>query len=131
MKIPKQIGVFNKHILNPLLGRVARSGRGPFAIIRHVGRKSGRTYETTVIVVPVTGGFVLALTYGREVDWFRNVQAAGGCVVVWHGREYLIERVEPLDATGGRALFPQPERTILTLIGIEDYVKLNFTGASL
>ncbi len=50
MKLPKQIRTFNKHILNPVLGRVARSAYGPFAIIRHVGRRSGKTYATPVIV---------------------------------------------------------------------------------
>jgi hypothetical protein len=40
-----------KNTLNRVTGRMARAGHGPFSLIRHVGRKSGRTYETPVILV--------------------------------------------------------------------------------
>ena len=48
--------------VNPLALAAARSGRGPFATLRHVGRRSGRTYETPLILARVTGGFVAAAT---------------------------------------------------------------------
>lgn len=56
-----------KHTLNPLTRRLARSSLGPFSIIRHVGRRSGKLYETPIIVAPHRGGFVIELTYGPEV----------------------------------------------------------------
>ena len=124
MKFPRQIRSFNKHILNPLLGRIARSAHGPFAIVRHVGRRSGKTYETPVIVFPVTGGFVLALTYGKEVDWYRNVIAAGRCVVLWHRREYPIDQIEPIALADALPLFHQPERTILRLVRTQDFITM-------
>jgi hypothetical protein len=31
-------------------------------------------------------GFVIALTYGPDRDWVRNVLAAGGCTIEWRGR---------------------------------------------
>jgi hypothetical protein len=31
------------------------------------------------MVEPTTDGVVIALTYGPEVDWYRNVLAAGHC----------------------------------------------------
>lgn len=36
--------------LNRVTRRIARSRHGPFSPVRHVGRKSGRTYETPVIL---------------------------------------------------------------------------------
>lgn len=96
MKLPKQIRTFNKHVLNPVLGRVARSAHGPFAIVKHVGRKSGKPYETTIIVFPAADGFVIALTYGPEVDWYRNMLAAGRCTILWHQREYPIDAITPI-----------------------------------
>jgi hypothetical protein len=42
-----------KHTLNRLTSRMARSGRGPFALIRQVGRKTGRSYETPIILATV------------------------------------------------------------------------------
>ncbi len=130
MAFPKQITRFNKHVLNPVLGRVARSAHGPFAIIRHVGRRSGKTYETPVIVVRLADGFALALTYGDQVDWYRNVRTAGRCVVIWHRVEYPMDRIEPLDSDAGRALFPQPERAILGIVGIQHYVKMSRRSAT-
>ena len=86
-----------KYTLNPLTRRLARSSFGPFSIVRHVGRRSGKLYETPIIVAPVKDGFVIELTYGPDVDWHKNVLAAGGCVVVWQGKEFVINKIEPVD----------------------------------
>lgn len=126
MKFSTRIRTFNKHILNPVLGRIARSSFGPFAIIRHVGRRSGKTYETPVIVFPMTGGFVLALTYGTEVDWFRNVTAAGRCVLLWHRREYAVSKIEPITLAAAQPLFRQPEKTILRLIETQHFIRMEY-----
>ncbi len=104
-----------KHTLNRVTRRIARSSFGPFALVRHVGRRSGKPYETPIIVAPVADGFVIELTYGPDVDWHKNVLAAGGCTLVWHGKEYVIDRIEPLDAKTGRAAFPFPAQFILRL----------------
>ena len=44
--------------LNPLAVRLAKSGRGPFSLVRNVGRKSGRIFETPVILADTPGGLV-------------------------------------------------------------------------
>src|SRR5262249_19336150 len=90
--------------LNPLALRAARSGRG-FALLRHRGRKTGRTYETPLILAAVGDGFVAELTYGTKVAWYRNVLAAGNCVVVFKGIEYEIDGIEPYPAEMGRRAF--------------------------
>jgi deazaflavin-dependent oxidoreductase (nitroreductase family) len=110
-----------KHTLNPLTRRLARLPFGPITIIRHVGRRSGKLYETPIMAMPVAGGFVIELTYGYDVDWHKNVLAAGGCTLVRHGKEYAIDKIEPLDAATGRAAFPPPERTILRLLGMKHF----------
>ncbi len=124
MEFPKQIRIFNKHVLNPLLGRIARSAHGPFAIVRHIGRRSGRSYETPVVVFPAPDGFVLALTYGPEVDWYRNVVAAGRCVILWHRREYAITRVEPIPLQAAQPLLRQPFRAVLGLVATQHFVRM-------
>lgn len=103
-----------KNTLNRVTARAARGGGGPFSLIRHVGRRSGRTYETPVMLAKVPGGFVAELTYGENVNWFRNVVAAGGCVVVFGGKEYRVDAIEPCAAAAGRAAFPPVRRAILT-----------------
>src|SRR5215475_13108958 len=78
-------------VLNNTLNRVttplARSGHGPFSLIRHVGRKSGRAYETPVILVRVADGFVAELAYGENVNWYRNAWQRG--VASW---SFTVER---------------------------------------
>ncbi len=112
-------------MLNNTLNRVtrplARSGRGPFWLIRHVGRKSGRAYETPVILVKVADGFVAELTYGENVNWYRNSVAAGGCVVVYHGLEYPVTRIEPCSLERGLSAYPAPFRFILKVGGRKEF----------
>jgi deazaflavin-dependent oxidoreductase (nitroreductase family) len=124
----KSIGTLLKRTLNPLTRRMARTRFGPFAIVQHVGRRSGKTYETPIIVQPIPGGFMIELTYGPSVDWYKNVQAAGGCTILWHGKPYAIDHIEPVDPASGRAAFPLPFRIIMTLLDMQHFVR--FTNAS-
>ena len=89
-----------------------------------MGRKSGRSYETPIIVQPAGDGFVIELTYGPGVDWYKNVLAAGGCTVFWHGKDYVIDKIEPLDTETGRAAFPLAMRLIMRVVGLKHFVKM-------
>ena len=115
-----------KYTLNPLTRRLARSSLGPFAIVRHVGRRSGKRYETPIIVAPITDDFVIELTYGPEVDWHKNVVAAGGCTVLWHGQPFVIDTIESLDTELGRAAFSPPQQLILRLLRRTHFEKMTF-----
>jgi deazaflavin-dependent oxidoreductase (nitroreductase family) len=112
--------LLNKTV-NRLTGALARTTHGPFSLIRHVGRKTGRSYETPLILVAVPGGFVAELTYGENVNWYRNLLAAGGGVVLHHGKQYRITGVEPCDADWGRRAFPLPFRLVLTALGRSEF----------
>jgi deazaflavin-dependent oxidoreductase (nitroreductase family) len=110
-----------KNTLNRATSRAARAGRGPFSLIRHVGRRSGKTYETPVILAKVPEGFVAELTYGQGVNWYRNIVAAGGCVVVFRRSEYRIDRIEPCSAERGRSAYPTPFRQVLKATGRREF----------
>ena len=116
--------------LNRLTVRAARSRRGPFSLVRHVGRRSGRVYETPVILARVPEGFVAELTYGPDVDWFKNVTAAGHCTIVHHGREYEVDAVVPYPAELGRAAFPAPAQVVLRALGRKDFRLLATSAVS-
>ena len=116
-------GTILKHTLNRLTLRAARRGRGPFSIVTSVGRKSGKTYETPIIVQPTDGGFMIELTYGDQVQWYRNVLAADGCVITYKAVEYSIDGIEPVDAATGLAAFPPSQRRILTLLRRSHFVR--------
>lgn len=111
--ISNRIRYFNKHVTNPILRRLAHSSRGPFAVIYHVGRRSRKPYETTIMVWPLEESFVIALTYGDAVDWYRNILAAESSSLLWHGKVYVVEKPEPIDTETALAAFPPALRPIL------------------
>ena len=119
---PDRIRVFNKYVTNRILRVFAYASRGPFAIIHHVGRRSGKPYETVIMVWPLRDGFVIALTYGPNVDWYRNIQAAGGGSVLWHKRAYTIGKPEPIDTADALPAFPAPFRQILQRQKVQHFV---------
>src|SRR5215210_3421893 len=108
-----RIRAFNKHYFNRLVHRFAGVSRTPFALIRHIGRRSGKPYETPLIVMPQGNGFVIALTYGPEVDWYRNVQAAGKATLLWHNKEYTLKQPETIEAQAALPAFSAPFRQLL------------------
>jgi deazaflavin-dependent oxidoreductase (nitroreductase family) len=126
MMFPNRIRIFNKYVTNRILRGFASFSHGPFAIIRHVGRRSGKPYETVIMVWPMGEGFVIALTYGPKVDWYRNILAAGGCTVFWHRRVYAVGKPEPIDVKTALPAFSPLHQFILRLIGIQDFVRVKF-----
>jgi deazaflavin-dependent oxidoreductase (nitroreductase family) len=123
--LSRAIGTVLKYTLNPLTLQLARSGVGPFALVEHVGRRSGKRYQTPLIVAPLReGGVVVELTYGFDVDWYKNVVAAGSGAIVRNGQRYVINQVEPMPADAGRAAFPLPARVILRLLRRTHFVRM-------
>ena len=77
MPIPIAIASFNKTITNRLTAPFAGHLPG-FAVVVHRGRTSGRMYRTPVNAFRRENDYVFVMTYGPDVDWVRNVEAAGG-----------------------------------------------------
>jgi len=110
-----------KNALNPWTTRAARSGRGPFSLVRHVGRTSGAVYETPIIVARVSEGFIAELTYGESVNWYRNIVAAGRCELVVDGVTHEVTAVERYPEDAGRRAFSLPARLVLLLTRRHEY----------
>jgi deazaflavin-dependent oxidoreductase (nitroreductase family) len=119
-----------KHTLNRVTSRAARSRRGPFSLVRHVGRRSGKQYETPLILARVPEGFVAELTYGPDVDWYKNITAAGRCTVVHHGREYEVDAITTYPAELGRSAFPAPAQLVLRVLDRRDFRLLAVTAVA-
>lgn len=107
--------------LNRLTRRLARRGVGPFSLVRNVGRKSGTVYETPVILARVPEGFVAELTYGPDVQWYRNIVAAGRCEVVFRGKDYVVTAIEPYPVEPGRAAFGFPAAALLRMLRRKEF----------
>jgi len=117
------VAAFNLAVTNRITSRFADRLPG-FGILTHVGRKSGRVYRTPVNVFRVPEGFLIALTYGRESEWVRNVVAAGGCKLETRGVQHQLSAPTIVhDPT--RRRFPIPVRVVLRLIGADDFMQLS------
>jgi deazaflavin-dependent oxidoreductase (nitroreductase family) len=120
--LPRALARFNLKVTNPILGHVA--GRLPgFAIVTHVGRRSGTRRTTPVNLFRDGDRFVIALTYGPDSQWVRNVIAAGGCDVLTRGR--TIHLVDPeLVRDPRRRLVPRPVAMVLSAANVEHFLVL-------
>ena len=120
------VAAFNQVVMNRISTPFA--GRLPgFGILTHVGRKSGQRYRTPVNVFRAPDGVMVALTYGQEAQWVKNVMAAGGCGLENRGVRYqLSSPVIVRDPT--RSKFPFPVRIILRIIGATDFIHLSNSG---
>ena len=86
---PKAAKRFNR-VAQPLAGRRFFP---LWAVLKHRGRTSGREYAVPLAVIPTETTFIIALPWGQETDWVRNVRAAESCTVRWKGADY--ECTEP------------------------------------
>src|SRR4051812_42640017 len=75
--------------MKPLVLRSAGTASSPTTVVEHVGRTSGRDYETPVVAALFDGGFVIALPYGQNTDWLKNVLAAGSATIRFDGHRYV------------------------------------------
>ena len=90
-------------LLNGISTRTAAAGLPPHRMqaVEVCGRRSGRLRSFPVVVADYEGERYLVAMLGEGVNWVSNVRAAGGHVVLRHGRREAVrlEEVEP----GGRA----------------------------
>ena len=127
MPAPRWVATVNRRFTNHVMRVVATRLPG-FGIITHAGRRSGRPYRTPVNVFPAANGYVVALTYGAESDWVKNVIAAGGCELERRGqRAHLGSPRIVHDET--RRQVPAPVRPVLGLLGVSDFLTLQARDA--
>jgi deazaflavin-dependent oxidoreductase (nitroreductase family) len=119
-----RIRLLNKHVTNKILIRISGKQFSHFAILSHTGRNSGNLYRIPIIAEPLRNGFVIALTYGKKVDWYENVMAKGGCSLRWKNREYVLINPEIIDREIAVAAFPSLLRWALKRMGIHYYLRL-------
>ncbi len=94
------------------------------SVVRHVGRVSGRTYETPVVAVEHDGSFLIALPYGDRTDWLKNVLAAGSATLVTGGNSYRIEAPEIIPMTDASQYFQPKEQRMHRRFKVDDALRV-------
>jgi deazaflavin-dependent oxidoreductase (nitroreductase family) len=114
---------FNRALPN----RVIRTFAGrlpPLAVVVHRGRRSGRAYRTPVVALPLPDGYLVALFYGADRDWVRNVLAAGSCTLERSWRRVELTAPRLLERGEALALAPAPLRAALRPLRVARFMRL-------
>jgi deazaflavin-dependent oxidoreductase (nitroreductase family) len=117
------LGVAKRY--NDMTRKSAGTQRSPFALLSHVGRRSGRTYQTSLGACAYGDGFLLPLGHGPQTDWYQNVMAAGSCELAWKERTYQLDRPELISGPEVVRAWPLRQRISLQAAGIHDFLYLH------
>lgn len=115
----------NRAVFNPDQMKTAGTPGAYASVIRHVGRSSGRRYETPVGAAPTDDGFAIALPYGTQPDWLRNVLAAGSATLVHEGATYEVDQPEVVALAEVDEAFEPKARRTHQLFGIDEALRLH------
>jgi deazaflavin-dependent oxidoreductase (nitroreductase family) len=125
----RRLAAFHRAVTNRITIRFV--GRLPgFGIVTSVGRKSGKLYRTPVNVFREPDGFLIALTYGPDSGWVKNVLAADGCELETRGVRYQLSSPIVIHDPSRRR-FPPLVRVILRLIAAYDFLQLQTSSNEL
>lgn len=86
MPLPKWLAQLNKRTFNKL-----EIKRGKRPVLTHVGRSSGKTYQTPLDAHRVDGGYIFMVNYGARSDWVKNILAAGTAQLTVDGEIIQLE----------------------------------------
>jgi deazaflavin-dependent oxidoreductase (nitroreductase family) len=98
-----------------------------FGILTHQGRKTGRAYRTPINVFRRGKEYVFFLTYGSDVEWVKNVLAAGRCTLRTRGRDVVLVSPE-IFSDPERRLVPLPVRAVGRLLGATQFLRMRGVG---
>jgi deazaflavin-dependent oxidoreductase (nitroreductase family) len=119
----------NRAVFNPRQLRTAGQSGASAGVVHHQGRVSGQQYRTPVGTVPTDDGFVVALVYGSNTDWVKNVMAAGSAAITHEGQQYEVTdpTLVPLESVSG--FFEDSELPAMRLFGVRECLRLRTVTA--
>jgi deazaflavin-dependent oxidoreductase (nitroreductase family) len=117
------------HVVDPLLLPVATRLPG-FGVLTHVGRTTGRTYRTPINLFRRGDECLVFLTYGSDVQWVKNVLAAGRCSVETRGR--VVELIDPelIDDPQLRPAPPHIRFVERRIAGVTQYLRMRVASST-
>ena len=121
---------YHKHVTNPVMVRFVSGRSAHAALLRHVGRRSGTDYVTPVTAHRSEDTIIVPLPYGTEVDWLRNLRAAGEGVVKLEGRSFTVDEPEVVPVDRVMPLLPPFVVRIIKWHDTEYALRLHVAGPS-
>lgn len=121
MHIPRFMRYVNRMVTNPIMGTFAWLVP-PLAVVHHVGRRTGRAYHTPVVAFCSDAGVVIPMTYGRDVDWARNIVHAKGCELARLGRRVRLRNPRVVAFDRAEQRLPAALRSLFRAADFPGYV---------
>lgn len=119
----KAIRRMNRAVFNPR--QLDAGTAGAYAsVIVHVGRRTGASYETPVVAESTGDGFVIALPYGSQADWLKNVLAIGSATIVHEGSAHRVADPEVVPMETVDAYFAPAARRSHRIFGTRECLRV-------
>ncbi len=111
-------------VTRPLAMRSAGTEQSNTSVVCHVGRRSGRSYETPVVVAAQGERFLIALPYGERTDWAKNVLASGAARVLTHGH-MKVDQPQVIPMTDATRYFGAKEQKLHRRFAVGTCLQVN------
>lgn len=113
---------FTTHVVNPFT-RLFVAWLPWFGVLHYRGRRSGKAYRIPMNVFPRGDRYVFALTYGSDVQWVKNVMAAGEAEVEKRGRRVRLSHPR-LFVDRRQSRVPVAIRLILRAMRVQEFLEM-------
>jgi len=105
--------------------RSAGKDKSTTSVVRHIGRRTGRTYETPVVAVEHDDSILIALPYGPRTDWMKNVLASGHATIVSNGQTYEVDRPQIIAMTEATTYFRPKEQKLHKRFAVDTCLRVH------
>lgn len=124
-----RVGRVLTRLANVVLRPIAETGWiGPWGVIEHVGRRSGRHYRTPVAILVAGDEVLIPVPFGLGTQWVQNVLAGGGATLHWHHRDIPVANPRVVAWDEVRSLVRRPLRVIVWLTRVRDLMAVRPVG---
>jgi deazaflavin-dependent oxidoreductase (nitroreductase family) len=117
------------HATRPMAMKKAGMVGSYNSVVKHVGRSSGRGYQTPIVAVKHNGNFLIALPYAQRTDWMKNVLATGHATIVADGETYEVDQPQVIPMSEATAYFGLKEQKLHRRFGVKTCLRLHLLAA--
>ena len=111
-------------VMRPIALKSAGKTESNTSVVHHVGRRSGKTFDTPVVAVEHEDCFFVALPYGERTDWLRNVLSKGKAEITTHGKRYSVDRPEVVPISQATLYFRPKEQRLQRRFGVKSALQV-------
>ena len=123
MPLPRLLAEINKRVFNP-----RQVNKDKWVVLTHVGRSSGKEYQTPLEAHRDGDRYLIVCMYGTESDWVRNVFAAGGAKLRDNDVEFDLTNPRLVDEEDFRSRMPTSWNPPPSFMNVHDFIELDIAA---